>query len=224
MSKENSKFPARIAMRSVAGRQIPNSKFLTILLMGRSGCGKGTQAELLKNVLEERAGKGSALYVYTGEELRKMAQQKETQTGQLLELKVMEAGIKAPDFLAIAAWGSVLINKLTPGLHLILDGSPRTVLEARILDEAFEFYDRKNVLPILLDVSRKESFSRLKARGRFDDTDETINNRLDYYEKYVVPAIEYYKNKSKNKLIVIDANPRDIQKIHQDIIKAISLV
>lgn len=197
---------------------------ITVLLLGRSGCGKGTQAELLKKFLEKRGGNGSAIYIYTGEELRKIIKRKKTYTTDLLDKKIMKGGGKAPDFLAIHAWAHAFINKLKPKKHLIIDGSPRTVIEARVLDEAFEFYGRKNVFPALIEITRKEAFLRLKKRGRFDDTDKAINRRLDFYEKYVKPTTEYYKTKSKNKLRSVDGNPRDIRKIHQNILTALNLI
>lgn len=192
------------------------------MVIGYSGCGKDTQAGLVQRFLEERDGKGSVLYVYTGAHLRDV-EKLGTYTAKLITEKIMKVGAKAPDFLAVWAWAQDIISNLKEGHHLILSSSPRTVLEAKIIDDAFRFYGRENVYPIYLNVNRREAFDRLKARKRFDDTDEAINHRLDYFERDVLPAVEYYRAESKNKLIEIDGNPRDPEQIHKVIKEAIGL-
>ncbi len=107
---------------------------------------------------------------------------------------------------------------------MVIDGSPRTALEAKVLDGAFDFYKRENIKPILIDVSPEEVRARLLARGREDDTEEQIKHRLAYYEKYVAPAVEYYRKESKNKLIVVDGNPHDVNLIHKNILKPLSVL
>ncbi|MEK7121958.1 MAG: nucleoside monophosphate kinase, partial [Patescibacteria group bacterium] len=196
---------------------------LNFIFIGRSGSGKGTQAELLKKHLEEKNGPDSVLYVYTGAKLRELTGQKESLTARLVDEKVMKAGDKAPNFLAVWAWGSRFIQEMDEKRHLILDGSPRTIMEAKMLDEAFLFYGRKKVFPLFIDVSEEEVTRRMKKRSRADDTDERIKNRLAYYEEYVLPAVKYYRKESKNKLIRIDGNPLDPELIHQNILKAVGL-
>lgn len=196
---------------------------LIFIFFGRSGSGKGTQAELLKKYLEEKYGTNSVLYVYTGAKLRELVGQKELLTARLVDEKVMKAGAKAPDFLAVWAWGERLVKEMDEKKHLIVDGSPRTIMEAKILDESFLFYGRKKIFPLFIDVSREEVARRMKKRGRADDTDEQIKSRLAYYEEYVLPAVEYYEKESKNKLIWIDGNPLDRELIHQNILKAVGL-
>jgi adenylate kinase family enzyme len=196
---------------------------VNVMFIGRSGSGKDTQAELLRKALENRDSAVSILYIYTGAHLRSVMRDTNILTGNLIKENVMDAGNKAPDFLAIWAWAKEFIYRLQEHHNVILSSSPRTVFEAKILDEAFAFYSRSNVCPIYLKVSRDEAFKRLRNRGRFDDTDETINKRLDYFEKWVMSTIEYYRTESKNRLIEIDGNPHDIEKIHHDILRAIGI-
>ena len=193
----------------------------TILLFGRSGCGKGTQAKLLMDYLEKQDGKDSMLYVYTGEKMRELVQ-RDSFTAKLAN-KILLAGGKQPDFLAVWAWSNEMVEKLKENIHLVIDGSPRTSIEAKILDGAFDFYKRENIKPVLIDVSPEEVMARLLARKREDDTEEQIKNRLAYYEKYVAPAVEYYRKESKNKLIVVDGNPHDVNLIHKNILAATGL-
>ena len=197
---------------------------LNLVFIGRSGSGKGTQATLMKEFLEKRDGNGSVFYVYAGEIFRTLIKnQPRLEVSALLDAKVMKKGDKAPDFSAIWAWGNEFIYRLNKDQHIIVDGSPRTILEAKALDECLEFLDRENVFPILVGVSAEEVKQRMLLRGRQDDNEEQIKNRIFYYEKYVVPAIEYYSHESKNKLIVIDGNPHDVNLIHHSLLKALNL-
>ncbi len=201
-----------------------NKVLLNFILIGRSGSGKGTQAALIKEYLEKRDGIGSVFYVYTGEILRSLIKYyPKKEIGIFLDKKVMKKGDKAPDFSAIWCWANQFMFNLDKKQHLILDGSPRTVLEARALDEFFVFYERSNVFPILVNVSAEEVKNRMLERKRADDTEEQIKHRLEYYEKYVAPITDYYKKESKNKLIDIDGNPHDVNLIHQNILKALEL-
>ena len=194
----------------------------TFLLFGRSGCGKGTQAKLLQKFLEKKDGSDSALYVYAGDKMRELVQKSDSLTAKLTN-EIFLAGEKIPDFLAIWAWADDLVCELKEETHLIIDGSPRSALEAKALDDTFEFYKRENIKPVLIDVLPEEIRVRLLNRKREDDTEKQIAHRLAYYEKYVAPAVEYYRKESKNKLIVIDGNPHDVNLIHKNILVAAGL-
>lgn len=198
------------------------NKLYNFVFIGRSGCGKGTQAKLLQKKLEEKYGAGSVFYIYTGEHLRELAKHPELLTGCLVDVDIMKAGAKAPDFLAIWCWAKEFIHGMRKDNHVILDGSPRTKFEAEIIDESFLFYKRSRVFPIWLDVNDQCAFDRMEKRGRADDTLDKIKNRLAYYEIYVTRAIEYYQNESKNKLIRIDGG-QTIEKVHEDIVRAVGL-
>ena len=196
-------------------------KPFTFLIFGRSGCGKGTQAKLLQDYLEKRDGPGSALYIYVGDKMRELVQG-DSLTAKLAN-EILLAGGKEPDFLAVWAWSNEMVEKLKEDTYLVIDGSPRTLLEAKILDDTFEFYKRENIKPVLIDVSPEEIRVRLLNRKREDDTEKQIAHRLAYYEKYVAPAVEYYRKESKNKLIVVDGNPHDVDLIHRNILQAIGI-
>ncbi len=193
---------------------------LTLLLTGRSGCGKGTQAGLLREYLEKNDAR-KILYVYAGDKMRELVAEKENLTSKLAK-EIMMSGKKQPDFLAVWSWSNELVEKLTDDAHLIIDGSPRTSIEAKVLDEAFEFYGRKNIKPVLVDVSYEWASERLLARKRFDDTEERIKNRLEYFEKFVEPAIDYYEKESKNKLIRVNGE-QTIEEVHKEIMEKLEL-
>ncbi|MDP3934885.1 MAG: nucleoside monophosphate kinase [Candidatus Giovannonibacteria bacterium] len=190
--------------------------------IGRSGCGKGTQADLLKKLLEEKSGTDSALYVYTGARLRELAGHSEFFTARLLDEKSLKSGKLTPNSLAIWAYATEFIHGVTESNHIIIDGSPRQALEAEALDEMFDFYGRENVFHIWLNVSEEWATARMKERGRSDDSPESIKHRFAYYEREVVPTIEFYKKDKKHKFIEINGE-QTMEKVHEDIVKAIEL-
>lgn len=192
---------------------------LAVWFMGFSGSGKDTQAGLVKDVLEKKYGLDSVLWLSTGDALRDIVKSGSF-AGHLIEKKVLGAGNIAPPFIATLLWAGKAVRELQINQHVIFPSSPRTLNEARDLDDFVGFFDRK-AYPIFLNIEREEAFRRLKARGRADDTDEIINNRLDYFARHVLPAVEYFRKESKNRLIEIDGNPRDPQKIHKDILVAL---
>jgi len=194
------------------------AKPYTFLFIGRSGCGKGTQAELLKKYLEENDTR-PVLYVYAGDKMRKLTEEEKTFTSKLAN-EIFFAGDKQPAFLAIWAWSNDLVEKLETEMHVIFDGCPRATEEAIILDEALKFYKREIIKPVLIDVSKEWVMDKLLKRKRFDDTEEKINHRLNYYEKYVKPALDYYDEQSKNKIIKINGE-QTIEEVHREIIKKV---
>ena len=117
------------------------------ILMGRSGCGKGTQAKLLSKYLQDN-NLGETLYVYTGERLRVFAE-KEGSFSARLAKEEMKAGALLPSFLAVWLWSGALIEGVKENNNIIMDGSPRTLLEAAMMDDAMEFYGRKMSPPFL---------------------------------------------------------------------------
>ena len=190
--------------------------------IGRSGCGKGAQSELLKKLLEGKNGPGSALYIYTGARLRELAGHSEFFTARLLNEKSLKSGELTPNSLAIWAYTTEFIHGVTENNHIIVDGSPRAALEAQTLDEMFDFYGRENVFHVWLNVSEAWANARMKERGRSDDGSESIKRRFAYYEREVVPTIEFYKKDTKHKLVEINGE-QSIEKVHKDIIKAVGL-
>ena len=95
---------------------------------------------------------------------------------------------------------------------LLLDGSPRRLFEAQVLDEFMAHLHRPRVKPIYLDISNEESTRRLIARKRSDDTAEAIHNRLAWFTTEVIPTIDYYGDR-----IIRVSGEGDIAKIQSDI-------
>jgi adenylate kinase len=191
----------------------------TFIFIGRSGSGKGTQARLLQEYLNEIDKDTSIFYLETGAEFREFL--KGESFSSELSRKIYEAGDLQPSFLAIHIWAEKLMNNLKGNEHLIIDGTPRQLGEAHILESALDFYKRDEVYVVLPNVSRKWSEERLLGRGRADDSIEDIKRRLDWYDEKVVPAIEYFKSSAKLKFLDINGE-QTIQEVRDEIIKKLN--
>jgi adenylate kinase len=163
-----------------------------LVLLGPPGAGKGTQA--IK--LSEKLG---IPQISTGDLFRKNISEG-TPLG--VEAKrYLDAGDLVP---------SELTNKLVEDRieqpdaadGFILDGYPRSVEQAQALDEMLKNHNTKLDAVLEFAVSEAELFERLKSRGRADDTEEVIHNRMQVYRDETEPLLEYY---SRNNLQTVDA-------------------
>lgn len=187
----------------------------TVIFIGRSGSGKGTQAQLLVEYLQKNRSSEPVFYSETGKFFREFI----TGDGYSHHLvkDILDKGGRAPDFLAIHLWSHAFVENLTGNEHLIIDGTPRSLREAEVLDAAISFYERRaDVLHV--DVKKDEAIKRLQLRGRADDKNiSDIERRLAWFEEDVAPAIEYYKRNSNYDYHDIDGE-RSVKEIHQDIV------
>ncbi len=191
----------------------------TVIFVGRSGCGKGTQADLLKNRIKEHdADNRHILYVETGEDFRRFIRGESYSS--LLSRQAYERDDRQPDFLACFMWSSILLEQLEKDTHLIFDGAPRARDEAEILTSALEFYKREHPAVIYLNVSRRWSEERLLKRKRSDDINlAKIDKRLDWFDKDVMPAIEHFRTNKYYRFLEINGE-QSIEKVHSDIVAA----
>ncbi len=188
------------------------------LLIGRAGCGKGTQADLLLKYLE-RNGYGKTAYIYVGNTLRNFIEENNSLTSKLAG-KIMGKGDMEPSFLAVWALANNLIDQMSENVSLISDGFPRNLIEAEILDEAINFYGLKNVYPVFIETSRESSTKRLLKRSRADDTETAVKRRLDYFDEYVQPVVDYYEKESRYKLIKANGE-QSAEEVHKEILEKV---
>ena len=191
---------------------------LVFLLMGRAGCGKGTQADLLMKYLEKN-GYTDLLYIYVGSGLRDFIKKNSSLTSKLAD-EIMRKGDMEPSFLSVWALSGDLIKKMNEETSLVIDGFPRNLTEAEIIDEAIAFYGLKNVYPVFIETNREDSRKRLLDRGRADDTEIAIKRRLDYFDQYVQPVIDYYEKESKYKLTRINGE-QSVEDVHREILEKV---
>lgn len=193
----------------------------TVVLIGPSGCGKGTQAELLKNYFEEKDSGRKTLYLQTGKKVREFIQ-----GDSFVQKKVkreQEAGILMAAFLPIVMWGELLIEQVTGNDHIICDGFPRRAEESPLLHSAFEFLERKNPVILSFELDDEVIIERLvNGRKRFDDTLERVTQRLQWFRRDVALAIKFFEEHPYYTVAHIDGS-QSIDAVHQDILKALSL-
>ena len=192
----------------------------TFIFIGNSGCGKGTQTEFLKKYLTEKdENKFPVLHLETGALFREFI--KGNSYSEQLSRDIYATAMPQPDFLAVWSVSYFLIKNLTGKEHLITDGMSRSLIEAECIDTALDFYGRKTNV-IFLNVSREWSRKHLTARGRSDDTAEGIENRLNWFETDVVPAIEYYRNNPKYNFVEVNGE-QGKERVHEDIVSKLIL-
>ena len=163
-----------------------------IIIFGKPGSGKGTQANFLKE-------KYSLYHISTGDLFRKNISNK-TKLG--IEAKsFLDNGDLVPDSVTIKMLeNEVLSNKQVKGY--IFDGFPRTLAQAKSLDTFLNSINLKINATIALDVDENELIIRLLDRGkttnRSDDQDlEKIKNRFNEYNIKTSILIDFYDKQGK---------------------------
>ncbi len=157
-----------------------------LIILGPPGAGKGTQSILI-------AEKMGLKHLSTGEILRKAVTD-----GTPLGLKakeVMDSGNLVSDEIMVGIIKDAISDDIARK-GFILDGFPRTIEQARELDKIMDSlgYNSAKVINITLDD--EELVRRMLGRGRKDDTEETIKNRLKVYKDQTAPVKEHYSSKS----------------------------
>jgi adenylate kinase len=192
----------------------------TIVFIGRSGSGKGTQITLLKDYLKQQSPDVDILHYESGAHFRSFIK-RQGYTSELMR-EVIARGDLAPDFITEWLLVDEFVKYLTDSKTLIIDGFPRTISQALTLHSAMKFYKRGMVKVIHLKVSADAVKERLLSRGRSDDSElEVIERRIAWYNKNTVPVLEYLSRQDQYQIIEIDGD-RPVEEIHHDIINAIS--
>lgn len=158
---------------------------MQLILLGAPGSGKGTQAESLVKDF-------GLAHISTGDILRQ-AVKDETELGNAAH-GFMSAGQLVPDALVIG----IIEARLQADdcrVGFLLDGFPRTVAQAEALGSMLEKMGQPLQKVIFLDVPDAELMTRLLARGRADDTKETVQHRLQVFHNQTSPLIAYYEEK-----------------------------
>ncbi|MCP9785601.1 adenylate kinase [Cyanobium sp. N5-Cardenillas] len=152
-----------------------------LLFLGPPGAGKGTQAELL-------AERHQLLHLSTGELLRA-----EVKAGSALGQEaeaVMARGELVSDALVLA-----IVRHRLEGHQggWLLDGFPRNLAQAEALDGLLAELDQRIERVLLLELEDGVLIQRLLSRGRADDNEAVIRNRLVVYQEQTAPLIDHYR-------------------------------
>ena len=163
---------------------------VNIVLFGKPGAGKGTQAELLKKRYQ-------LTHISTGDLFRKNIKNK---TALGVEAKeYIDKGELVPDELTIRILEDQ-VNKHLDSNGFLFDGFPRTIPQATALEAFLTTKSWSITATIGLEADDEILIKRLiergKTSGRADDQDESnIRNRYEQYNKKTAPLIDFYKKK-----------------------------
>ncbi|MDC3388044.1 adenylate kinase [Flavobacteriaceae bacterium] len=173
--------------------QIKNTQQMTnIVLFGKPGAGKGTQAEFLKT-------KYNLVHISTGDVFR-FNMKNDTELGKLAKSFINE-GQLVPDSVTIDMLQAE-VEKNTDANGFIFDGFPRTTAQAEALDAFLESKEMELSGTVALEANDEVLIERLlergKISGRADDQDETkIRNRFEEYNEKTAPLINFYTSQDK---------------------------
>lgn len=205
---------------------------MNIVLFGAPGAGKGTQAKFIVD-------KYGIPQISTGDILR-AAVSNQTKLGMEAK-KFMDAGQLVPDEVVNGLVAERLAEKDCEK-GFIMDGFPRTVVQAKVLDEILGKLGKEIEKVIALNVPDADIIERITGRRtskttgkiyhikynppidekeedliqRTDDTEEVVVKRLNTYKEQTAPVFDYYK--AQGKTFEIDGTGT-LEKITEDIFK-----
>ena len=194
---------------------------LTVIFIGPQGSGKGTQIDKVRSVISQLDNERKLLEIQTGRLFRAMTARADTFAKSKVT-NTLSQGILQPDFLTFVLWGQEMLNELDPSSHLLIDGFPRTVSQAQVLEGAFTFFERPLIQVINLNTPEEVVRERMLGRARADDTPESIENRLRWYREDTLPVLEYYRHQGNAIVHDIDGN-NSIESVHEQILVALKL-
>ena len=202
---------------------------MNLILLGKPGAGKGTQAERLKDDF-------GLPYIGTGDLLRKHKQD-ETELGKEAR-SYMDDGKLVPDELVVRMILDEIVEKGSDGF--LLDGFPRTIAQADALSGALDESGRRLTAALYIDADDETVIQRLSGRRqcknghlyhvefnppklegmceldntrlyqRDDDQPDKIKKRLDTYHAETEPLIDYYEERSYLRRFDGSRSPADV--------------
>lgn len=160
---------------------------MRIVFLGPPGAGKGTQAAML-------ADEKGYVHLSTGDMIRD-EMDRDTELGRYAKT-FYDGGNLVPDQAII----DMIKTRLAEVENVILDGFPRTVIQAASLDDQLKQSGVSLDRVIFFKVDVKELIDRLDKRreieGRIDDDPDAIQNRMDVYNRETAPVVGYYRDRS----------------------------
>lgn len=162
---------------------------MNIILFGPPGAGKGTQAKKLQDEF-------NIPHLSTGDIFRAAIKNK-TPLGVKVK-SILDSGELVPDQTVVDLVAAELSKEKYEDGY-ILDGFPRTVVQAKAFDKFLQDNNDELDAFISLSVPEGELINRILSRGegRADDTEEKVKTRLAVYRKETKPVMDYYQEQGK---------------------------
>ena len=195
-----------------------NIKSRIIIFVGRSGCGKGTQIDLLKDLALKRDHRHVKTIVM-GDVFRRFFEDSGYINQVARDLSVNHGKFQ-PGFLTDALFINNFIEVFDKDSVFFLDGYPRSIHQLNTLKSLLEYAGEEKPLIVNMEVSRDNSRARMEKRSREDDHSIAIENRLNEYEKHVYPLVIEAKNDEFFEVLDIDGNGT-VEETHKLIINKI---
>lgn len=181
---------------------------MRLVFLGPPGAGKGTQAELLSETL-------GIPHISTGDLFRANISQG-TAIG-IEAKKYLDAGDLVPPEITVDMVRARL-NEPDASKGFILDGFPRSIEQAEALNSILADLDTELDAVVSFVVDPDVVVERMLARGRADDTEDVIRNRMAVYDKETAPLLEYYGDQVKT----VDA-VGEVDAVHQRVLSALGV-
>lgn len=155
---------------------------MRLVLLGPPGAGKGTQAELLSDKL-------GVPHISTGNLFRANISQ-QTPLGREAEKYTLAGNLVPSDVTNRMVEARIAEPDAVNGF--VLDGYPRTVDQAEALERMLKETDHKLDAVLSIEVVEDVVVERMLGRGREDDTEEVIRNRMHVYQSETAPLLDHY--------------------------------
>jgi adenylate kinase len=176
------------------------STAMRIVFIGPPGAGKGTQSKRLIDYL-------NVPHLSTGDILRQ-ARTDQTQVGAMAA-QYMDSGRLVPDPIVVAVVGERL-QAPDCKVGCLFDGFPRTIGQAKALDNYLNHYGDKVNLALVLEVDKQTLIGRLSGRNRDDDKLETVQRRFEQFVQMTQPLLDYYDQQGKLRRVDGLGTPDDV--------------
>jgi len=213
---------------------------MNFVILGKQGCGKGTQAGLL-------AKKFDLEHIDMGKSLREMASLETPLAREIYHIQNVKHTLVPRKVLKEIL--NVKISSLPFKKGIVFDGAPRTVDQVEYMEEILLSHGRKIDRVFYIDIPEEESIKRTSQRWncrkcdavlimgrnikkeddkcvkcggeifrRPDDTPNGVKKRLEVFKKETMPVLDHFKEKGI--LIKIDGM-MPIKKVFEEILKNI---
>lgn len=178
---------------------------MKIVLIGIQGSGKSTQGNLLAEKLK-------VPYLSTGHIFREIAKE-HTSLGRYIK-EIMNSGYLVPDERTLEIVSDYL-SRPEYQKGYILDGFPRTRVQAESFKNGIEAV-------LYIKVSDEEALRRLSLRrdNREDETPPALKRRIDFFHKFTIPVLDFYREKGKLHEVNGEGT---IEEIHRDICRILGV-
>jgi len=194
---------------------------LTVIFIGPQGSGKGTQVDMLVEQLVADNPSRPVTHIQTGKPFRELAAQGGYTAGLVKDL--VENGKFVPNILTNSFVVQEFVKMHQADAHVLFDGYPRDIEQARFCEDILALYGRETVSVIYLDTPEDVVTERMLKRGRSDDTAETIKERLRQYKAVTEPLVAYYESRPNTSVYRING-ATDMETVKYAILTALSIV